>query len=155
MASTWDVRKRLCDFALLAEMLDENYKIVIVGVNKKEKRSLPENVLAFERTDSTQKLAEIYSSADVLFNASIEETFGMPTAEALACGTPAIVYNTTASPELIKSDRGYVVPAKDLDSVREKIFELEKSPIHISVQNFEFDKRKQYEQYIRLYESLL
>ena len=42
-------------------------------------------------------------------NLSVEESFGLTTAEALACGVPAIVYNSTACPEIVSSDTGIVV----------------------------------------------
>ena len=42
-------------------------------------------------------------------NLSNEETFGLTTAEALASGTPVIVYNKTASPELVSTGTGFVI----------------------------------------------
>ena len=44
---------------------------------------------------------------------SKQETFGKVVAEALACGTPAIVYNSTASPELIQEGCGYSIDIED------------------------------------------
>ena len=38
VASTWDVRKGLNDFVELSSMLSDEYKVVVVGVNKKEKK---------------------------------------------------------------------------------------------------------------------
>ena len=66
-------------------------------------KSLPKdkNIHGIRRTESQQQLAELYSEALVYFNASVEETFGMTCAEALACGTPVIAYNSTAVPETI------------------------------------------------------
>lgn len=46
-------------------------------------------------------VADIYRAADVLTNTSWGEGFGIPIIEAQACGTPVIVTDTTAMPELV------------------------------------------------------
>ena len=48
-------------------------------------------------------MAALYSAADVLLAASMGEGFGIPVVEAQACGTPVIVSNFTAQPELVGS----------------------------------------------------
>ena len=44
----------------------------------------------------------IFSAADVLVSSSYEETFGQTIIEGYACGTPAIVFNNGALPELVE-----------------------------------------------------
>jgi glycosyltransferase involved in cell wall biosynthesis len=46
-------------------------------------------------------VAELYTAADVLLAASHGEGFGLPVAESMACGTPAIVTDFSAQPEII------------------------------------------------------
>jgi glycosyltransferase involved in cell wall biosynthesis len=46
-------------------------------------------------------MAALYNSFDVLLNPSYGEGFGIPIIEAQACGTPVIVSNWTAMPELV------------------------------------------------------
>lgn len=46
-------------------------------------------------------LASVYSGLDVLLNASMGEGFGVPIIEAQACGTPVIVSEFSAMPELV------------------------------------------------------
>lgn len=46
-------------------------------------------------------LAALYSTADVLLASSMGEGFGIPVIEAQACGTPVIVTNFSAQPELV------------------------------------------------------
>lgn len=48
-----------------------------------------------------EALAGIYSAMDVLLQPSRGEGFGIPAIEAQACGTPVIVSNATAQPELV------------------------------------------------------
>lgn len=100
VASVWDKRKGFDDFLKLAETIDDTYRIVLVGVNKKQLKLLPKNVIGIERTNNVTELAEIYTAADVYVTPSVEETFGMTPIEAMACGTPAIVYNQSALSEL-------------------------------------------------------
>jgi len=52
----------------------------------------------------------IFSAADVVISTSYEETFGQTILEGYACGTPAIVFDNAALPELIVKDKtGFVV----------------------------------------------
>lgn len=53
--------------------------------------------IAVSETD----MAEAYTAFDVLLATSRGEGFGIPVIEAQACGTPAIVSNWTAQPELV------------------------------------------------------
>jgi FkbM family methyltransferase len=53
-------------------------------------------------------VADIYRAADVLSNTSWGEGFGVPIVEAQACGTPVVVTDTTAMPELVGA--GWTVP---------------------------------------------
>lgn len=46
-------------------------------------------------------LAKCYTAADVMLQPSKGEGFGIPTIESQACGTPVIVTNWTAMPELV------------------------------------------------------
>lgn len=154
VASTWGKRKGLVDFLKLNEMLYGNEIIVLVGLNKKELNSIPSTIIGIRRTDSPQELAGIYSSSDVFFNASVEETFGLPTIEAMACGTPSIVYNATALPEAITKENGFVVEPHNLESVISCIHYIKKNSIRIKRMNNRFDKNKSYNAYMKLYEEV-
>lgn len=109
VASIWDKRKGLNDFIELSKMLNQKYCIVLVGLNKMQIKRLPDNIIGLEKTNSSYELAQIYSAADIFVNPSKEETFGMTTIEAEACGTPAIVYKNTACEEIVKDRKGIAV----------------------------------------------
>ena len=109
VASIWENRKGLDDFIKLSHLLDSNTKIVLVGLNDGQLKKLPSTILGIKRTENISQLADLYSAADIVLNLSSEETFGMTTVEGFACGTPGIVYNCTASPELITPETGLVV----------------------------------------------
>lgn len=57
-----------------------------------------------------QVMAALYSSFDVLLAPSYGEGFGLPVIEAQACGTPVIVTDWTAQPELVGG--GWTVDAQ-------------------------------------------
>lgn len=110
VASVWEARKGLADFLALAPLLDETYKIVLVGLSRKQIAALPEGILGLPRTDSTAALAQWYTAADVYVSPSTEETFGMTVLEALCCGTQAVVYRDTACEEIVNQFGGVAVP---------------------------------------------
>lgn len=117
VASTWNERKGLNDFIELSKILDsDQYKIVLVGLNDSQIKELTTNtnILALPRTSSAKELAQIYTAADVFVNPSYEETFGLTTAEAQACGTYSIVYKDTACEEIINNTNGIAIEPKDI-----------------------------------------
>jgi glycosyltransferase involved in cell wall biosynthesis len=59
-------------------------------------------------------LAVALSAADVFLMPSIQEAFGLMAVEAMACGTPVIVFEGTSLPDVIKAPLGgLAVPAMD------------------------------------------
>lgn len=101
VANVWDSRKGLNDFIKLSKIIDENYIIVLVGVNKKQIKQLPKNIICISRTESKEELAGFYSTADIFFNPTYEDNYPTVNIEAIACGTPVLTYDTGGSPEFI------------------------------------------------------
>lgn len=119
VASTWDDRKGLDDFYKLADMLDENFAIVLVGLSKQQLENIPNNIIGIERTNGQKELAEIYTTADVFVNPTYEDTYPTVNLEAQACGTPVITYRTGGSPESVPKEN--VVDVGDILAVRNLI----------------------------------
>jgi glycosyltransferase involved in cell wall biosynthesis len=72
-----------------------------------------------------ENLAVALSATDVFLMPSIQEAFGLMAVEAMACGTPVIVFEGTALPDVIKSPYGGIaVPAKDSVALAEAIRRL-------------------------------
>ncbi len=161
VATAWGPRKGWQDYIQLSEILPNGYKIVMVGVTEIQAKELPESILTIRRTESIEQLADLYSMADVVLNLSDEESFGLTTAEGFACGTPSIVYNCTASPELITPETGIVIEKGDIKALVKAINTIaSKGKEHYSdnCRNRAvacYDKNKNYQQYIELYKELL
>jgi len=117
VANPWSENKGFNDFIKLSTLLPSSIKIILVGLDQKQIDKLPSNILGLKKTDNQIELINLYNVADLFINFSSEESFGLTTAEALACGTPVLVYNATASPELIDSETGFVVEKGDYDKV--------------------------------------
>ncbi len=158
VSDSWSERKGLSYFIKLSQQLKEDEALVMIGFKKEEMDALPKNIIALERTDNVQQLVEFYSAADVVLNPSFEETFGLVTAEALSCGTPVIVSNTTASPELVDESCGRTVEKNDYDAFKNAIAEIKANRIDkdACLKRAElFDKEKNYRLYIDLYEKIV
>ena len=161
LATSWSPTKGLSDFLKLAEILPEEYQIVLVGLSQEQIDVLPDGIIARPRTDSIEELVRYYSVADVVLNLSRAETFGLTTVEGLACGTPSVVYNTTASPELVTPQTGRIVEQGDLEGVVKAVEELcaeDREEMRKRCREYaieHFDRDKKYDMYLDLYEELL
>lgn len=149
----WKKEKGYNDLLDLNCKLDHNrYILVMVGLTKKQIELLPNDIIGIERTSNINELAELYSSADVFLNPSYQETMGMVTVEAIACGTPVVVYDKTAVPEFVEKSSGFIVEAGNIEAMLEKIelaCKLPKENIAICAQKYE--RQKQYDTYYDLY----
>lgn len=147
VASVWDKRKGLDDFIKLAGITDDNYVIVLVGVNEKQKNTLPGNIIGISGTNNTAELAEIYTAADVFVNFTYEDNYPTVNLEAQACGTPVITYKTGGSPE--STDPCGVLPQGDISGAAGLIEKSDTLKILPPP-----EKKAQYGKYIKLYEEL-
>ncbi len=117
VAAIWNKRKGFDDFLKLKSTLDsEKYGFILIGLNQEQLAKLPNGMIGFKRTDSTERLAQFYSAADVFFNPTYEDNYPTTNLEAIACGTPVITYKTGGSPESAEL-YGVAVEKGDLESV--------------------------------------
>ena len=133
----------------------------MIGLSKKQIEELPNNIIGVERTENLNELVEFYNLADVVLNISYQESFGMTTVEGFACGTPSIVYNATASPELITDDVGLIVEPGNIEGLVDAIAEIKSngkkyySEECIKRAHTLYNKDDRYQEYLELYERLL
>lgn len=158
-ATTWSQRKGLNDYIELRKLLPESFVILLVGLNQHQIDQLPEGIIGLKRTNCIEELVEIYSGADIVLNLSYEETFGLTTVEGFACGTPSIVYNATASPELVTPETGIIVASGNINGVAEAVVKLfnQEKPREACRKRAEvyYNMNDRFLEYIKLYEELI
>lgn len=161
VANVWSPRKGLKDFIELSKKLSSNYQLILVGLTKKQIKSLPQNIIGIEKTENIQQLAELYSASDVFFNPTYEDNFPTTNLESMACGTPVITYKTGGSPEIIDEHTGIVIEKGDLNillSVIEHIKRKGKAFYSALCRARALQQYKQevcYQKYLNLYDSIL
>ncbi len=161
MANKWFLEMNSDILNNFLSTLNENEILFLVGCSTEQKQQVSEykNVVTIDFVSDREKLAEIYNVADVFINLSFEDTLPTVNMEAVCCGTPVITYNVCGCPELVdENTTGYIVPTLDFDAIKcsvEKIKQgnLSRTQCANYGKNF-FDKNKQYQQYISLYEKI-
>jgi len=111
----WSSQKGLAEFYRLSEELKGEAQILLVGEGSQV--SSRENLRCIGFTNNQEELIELYSAADVLVNPSRMETFGLVTAEALACGTPVVAYDNTGSHEIVSEKVGALAEDGNADEL--------------------------------------
>lgn len=159
VANEWSKGKGLEVFREIGLLMDQKTVIILIGLNKNQIISLPSNIIGICRTNNVSELVDYYAMADVFVTPSIAETFGMVVAEALSCGTPCIVNNSTALPELIDESVGLVVSgeaneyAEAIKTILNKGKESFSYPIAQRAKLFDIDL--QLRNYYQLYQELI
>lgn len=160
VASPWSTRKGYDYFAALSQRLRNDEVMVLVGLEKNRIKSLPQNIIGIGRTESVEKLAEIYSAADVFVNPTLEDNFPTTNLEALACGTPVITFDTGGSGESVDSGCGFVVEQGNVDGLMcsiETVKQRGKSCYSGHAREramMLYDKNVKYREYIDLYQAV-
>lgn len=161
VATAWSERKGLSDYLKLRKRLSNKYTLVFVGVPKELSPKLPKGIVGIPRTDNIRELVDIYSASSIVMNLAGAESFGKTTPEGLACGVPSIVYNCTASSELVDKKTGVVVEKGDIDGVLkaiETISRWDKKETSTNCRNRAcelFSIEKNWPMYIELYKKIL
>lgn len=114
--------------SLLTEFPD--LQLIVIGKLKEKGETQKElmqlglqHKVEFTSGISTEELVSEYAKATIAIVPSLYEGFGLPAAEALACGTPLISSDGGALPEVV-GDAAVVVKAGDVDQLTTKIAEL-------------------------------
>ncbi len=161
VAGTWNLRKGLDYFLKLKEKLNEDYKIILVGLNDKQIKALPNGVIGIPRTENVRELANYYSAADVFVNLTLDDSFPTTNLESLACGTPVITFKTGGSVEAVSFDTGIIISKGDINQLIHAIKEIKSNTklfysakCRGRAENL-YNKDNKFEEYIKLYEKLI
>lgn len=157
VAGVWAERKGLTDFKHIAELLRENERIILVGIDKNQSKHLPKNILTVNKTENISQLALIYSLADCFLNPTYEDTFPTTNLEAMACGTPVVTYRTGGSPEAIDETTGIIVEKGNHIAMLEAARSLYDKQISTNCRNRvieKFNHKDRFRDYISLFKNL-
>ena len=161
VASIWSKEKGWDDFMQMSRMIGEDEVIVLVGIDEKQKQTLPTNIVGIARTESVEQLAQLYSVADVFVNPTWQDNYPTVNLEAIACGTPVVTYRTGGSVEAITPQTGVIVEQGDVKGLLEAVRGIEqqgKEYYRAGCRAFaeeHFDKNKCYAEYLDLYEQMI
>ena len=159
VANIWSKEKGLDTAIELASQLKADEQYILVGNVGDVK--LPQNIIHISATNSVEELARYYSLADVFVQPSLEETFGKVSAEALACGTPVVCFDSTANPEIVVEGCGAVVKVGNVDDMFLKIktiLQNGKSTYSEKCRDFavkNFNKQNKLVEYLNLFYKIL
>ena len=146
VATNWDENKGKHEIATVAKAFPDD-QIIIVG-HQVGTCAYPSNVLTIAFTESKDELAQLYSAADVFFTPSKQETFGLVSGEALACGTPIVAYNVTACPEFIDEYTGEIIGEDGISQAIQRVFQkydkkgkdfISQKCVEFAAKNFDID----------------
>jgi putative colanic acid biosynthesis glycosyltransferase len=158
VASSWEARKGFEYVIKVAEYF-ENTRILLVGSLKEaQKEKLPKNIIATGRINDRNKMQEIYSSADVFMNPTLDDNFPTTNLEALACGTPVITFKTGGSPEAVDNNSGIVVEQGDTEGLYAAVQMAMSNCFtrkNCQRQAAKFSATQKYQEYVELYNNIL
>lgn len=118
VATVWNDLKGYHDFLKLASILNDTYRIVMVGgMTEEQIKELPKNIIHINKTRSIKEMAYLYNAADVYVNLTVCDTYPTVNLEAVACGTPVITYDVGGSAENARAYGGIVVKRGDMDTI--------------------------------------
>ena len=139
----------------LAAALDSDHEVQVLGLDSA--RTCPPGITALGYIQDQTQLAEIYSSAAVFVNPTLQDNFPMVNLEALSCGTPVVTFDTGGSAEMLTADTGAVVKKGDLAALTEKTKDWSgrRCSSACRQRGLEYDKKEMYEKYFSLYCEVL
>ena len=155
VATVWNDLKGLSDFEQLADLLGENYKIILVGgMTNSQEKELPESILHIRRTQDVNEMVELYNTADIYLNLTYCDTYPTVNLEAASCGTPVITYAVGGSTESAEMFGGISVRRGDVEAVAHAVREGERLKVVIPA-DYDLDKKRAIKEYIGLYRGVL
>jgi len=118
-------------FASLPPDMRKGTPLIVVGMKGWLTDDIEKVVRPLEAEGSVRRLgfvcdsglAALYSHCAGFFYLSYYEGFGLPPLEAMACGAPVVVSNTTSLPEIV-GNAGITLPPDDIDALRQYMQQL-------------------------------
>lgn len=145
-------------FIELSEMMDKNFKFIVVGADKPS--DYKGDVLFLGKTENQKRLAEVYSLADVVICCSRQESYPTVSLEAQCCGTPFVGFDVGGVSETIREGMGETIKLGDLEAFKKAIEKWADKKRSISANQIAecrsyHSKERMCKEYLKIYEELL
>lgn len=121
VAFSWGYAKGLDVVNKLADILSDEYAVVLVGTTPAIDKLLSPRIISIHKTENQIQLAEIYSVADIFVNPTREENYPTVHLESVACGTPVVSFDVGGCKETIPDGWGECVPCEDVERMKTAI----------------------------------
>ena len=143
----------------LAEKLEgQNVRFVVAGKHRDD-LTVPPNMELLGHLTDQNRLAELYSQADVVVLTSKRETFSMITAESLCCGTPVVGFRAGGPEQIALPQYSEFVEYGNVDALyaaTQKMLASAFDPKAISeVARKTYSNEKMAENYLKIYETCI
>jgi glycosyltransferase involved in cell wall biosynthesis len=108
--------------ALMKVELDRPLCLVVFeGTGGMERLKERYQVVELGWTPTHEPILEALAAADLFLMPSVAEAFGMMAIESMACGTPVIVFEGTALPDVVHAPIGGIAVPRDADALARAI----------------------------------
>ena len=98
-----------------------NLNFILLSLEENLHKNLPKNVIAHKPIKNVLELKALYESASVSLVLSKRETFSMPVAESLSCGTPVVGFNCGGAESICLTNYCSFVKYGDLCELRRSL----------------------------------
>ena len=147
----------------LAEKLKNEKIVIVVAALDAVITELPQNIVYVGKTKTQEELAKYYSMADISLIVSRRETFCMPVAESLCCGTPVVGFKAGAPEQIALKEYSEFVEYGNLEGLSQCVLKwiVKKSnreiqPLQIAKISVEtYSKERMVVEYMDAYEKLI
>jgi hypothetical protein len=128
-------------FIQLASNTEIKHNLVLIGINGKayesvneaaKKSGLKDRIIFTNKWIEHSNMKHFNKLADLFVIPSLYEGFGLPTVEAMACGTPIIASKYSCTPEIV-GNGGLVVDVKKPDVISKSMYMLLKNKKKLKV----------------------
>lgn len=157
VAGKWDERKNLTDVIRVAEYFQDKASVVVIGEIQPGQPQLPAYMIHIPRTENRQYLAELFSTADLFLNPTLEDNYPTVNLEAVACDLPVLTYRTGGSPEAMHG-YGKVIESNTAEELADVIRQWMAGGLSFEAQKparEALDFCTMAEQYLALYRDIL
>jgi len=139
--------------------VDSGYTVVTFGHESIDPSTISQQLIHLGFIQDPQRMAQLYSAADLFLATSVAEAFGKTVAEAQCCGTPVVAFDGTGPRDIIEHMvTGYLATERDAADVAAGIEycvsrDLDRDAICARAGRFSIERSTG--QYVQLYERLL